>query len=127
MDIEYKRILIIKPSSLGDIIHALPTLAALRKKFPDSWIAWVVKEEFSEILVGHPMLDEVITLDRGFTGWWVVARTLRKRGFDIAIDLQGLFRSACLAWWSGASERIGFAAAREGGRSEEHTSELQSH
>ncbi len=56
----YKRILIIKPSSLGDIIHALPTLAALRDAFPESWIAWLVKREWAEILEGHPDLNEVL-------------------------------------------------------------------
>ena len=115
MDITYKKILIIKPSSLGDIIHALPMLSALRKQYPDSWITWVVKNEFKELLVGNPLLNEVVTLDHGFSGWWSVARVLRKRAFDVAIDLQGLFRSACLTWYSGAPERVGFAAAREGG------------
>ena len=111
-----ERILIIKPSSLGDIIHALPALDSLRKRFPDSWIAWVVKREFQDIVVDHPMLNEVLTLDPGVRGWWALAKKLRKGEFDLAIDLQGLFRSASLTWWSGASERVGFAAAREGGR-----------
>jgi len=115
MEASYKRIVIIKPSSLGDIIHALPALAALRKKFPDAWIAWIVKNEFKELLVGHPMLNEVLPLHSGFGGWWSLARELRQKGFDLAIDFQGLFRSACLAWWSGAPERIGFFEAREGG------------
>ncbi len=75
----------------------------------------MVKKDYEELLVGNSMLSEVLTLDRGFTGWWSVGRKLRKRGFDVAIDLQGLFRSACLTWWSGAPERVGFAAAREGG------------
>ena len=110
----YRRILIIKPSSLGDIIHALPTLSALRSQFPDSWIGWVVKEEWAEILKGHPDLDEVVAVDFRLTQWLSLARRIRRLSCDLVVDLQGLFRSGLLARLSGARERIGFAAGREG-------------
>ena len=58
--IDETRIFILKPSALGDIVHALPLLASLRKSFPSRYIAWGVKEKFSELLEKHPYLDEVI-------------------------------------------------------------------
>lgn len=108
-----KRILIIKPSSLGDIIHTLPTLAALRKKFPDAWIAWMVKQEWAEILEGNPFLNEVLTVSFELKEWWSLLQTIRKKHFDLAIDLQGLFRSALLGRLSGAKVVVGFAQGRE--------------
>ena len=110
----YKRILIIKPSSLGDIIHALPTLAALRDAFPESWIAWLVKREWAEILEGHPDLNEVLSVDFRPRGWASLVRVIRGRTFDLTVDLQGLFRTGFLSRLSGARERVGFADGREG-------------
>ncbi|NKB81457.1 MAG: hypothetical protein GKS05_06170 [Nitrospirales bacterium] len=109
-----QRILIIKPSSLGDIVHALPTLSVLRAQFPDFWIGWVVKEEWAEILRGHPDLNEVIAVNFRLTQWVSLVRRIRRLSCDVVIDLQGLFRSGLLAKLSGARERIGFAAGREG-------------
>ncbi len=57
LNVNPERILIIKPSSLGDIIHALQTLAALRARFPQAWITWLVKQEWAEILEGNPLLN----------------------------------------------------------------------
>jgi lipopolysaccharide heptosyltransferase I len=120
----YQRILIIKPSSLGDIIHALPVLAALRAAYPRAHVAWLAATQFVPLLEGHPMIDEVIGFDRQRFGRMhrsvdvlrdfahFVAYTRRHR-FDLVIDLQGLFRSGFLAWASGARRRYGFATARE--------------
>lgn len=120
-----RRILIVKPSSLGDILHALPCLQALRRQEPGAWIAWLVNREYAELLEGHPCLNEVIVFDR--QRWGALrhlgrtagelprfVRALRRRRFDLAVDLQGLLRSALLAWVSGAPERVGLASAREG-------------
>jgi len=109
-----KRILIIKPSSLGDIIHTLPTLTAIRKTFPEAHISWLVKKEWAPILYRHPMLDDVIEGDFSSAQWFRLIGLLRARRFDVVVDLQGLFRTGVLAWFSGAPERIGFADAREG-------------
>lgn len=120
-----RRILIIKPSSLGDIVHALPLLDALRAHYPSSYIAWLVGSTFAPLLDGHPLLDEVIPFDRRRYGrmlrspaaaWAFLQflRDLRTRRFDFVVDLQGLFRSAFLAYASGARRRVGFANAREG-------------
>jgi heptosyltransferase I len=119
-----QRILLVKPSSLGDVVHALPVLAGLRAAYPRAHIAWLLARPFVALLDGHPLLDEVIPFDRGHYGRMLRSprsalafarflRDLRRRRFDLVIDLQGLFRSGFLALATGAPRRIGFAAARE--------------
>ena len=119
-----KNILIIKPSSLGDIVLALPALTALRKSFPEAKISWLIRPEFAPLLKNHPHLTETILFDRKFLGKaWFHPRALasllsliwrlRRSKFDAVIDLQGLFRTASLAWLSGCKRRLGMAGARE--------------
>jgi lipopolysaccharide heptosyltransferase I len=119
-----KNILIIKPSSLGDIVLALPALTALRKSFPDAKISWLIRPEFAPILEDHPHLTEIIPFDRRFLGkaWFhpgasgsliSLIKRLRHAEFDAVIDFQGLFRTASLAWLSGCKKRFGIASARE--------------
>ncbi len=121
---DIRNILIIKPSSLGDIVLALPALTALRKSFPDAKISWLIRPEFAPLLENHPHLTEIIPFDRKFLGkaWfhpWALAslisliRRLRLAKFDAVIDFQGLFRTASLAWLSGCKKRFGIAKARE--------------
>src|SRR2546428_12884766 len=105
----YSRILIIKPSSLGDIVHALPTVTALRRRFPSARIAWLVKREWATVLEGNPYLDEVLALDLSLKGWPAAIRAVRAGRFDTVLDLQGLLRSAVLGWISGAPVRVGVA------------------
>ena len=120
--LEPERICLIKPSSLGDVVHALPTLEAIRMRWPSARISWVVNRSLSGLLLGHPALDEVIAFDRAAakaspSGLHSVARLgrdLRYRRFDLAIDLQGLLRSGLMTWATGAPARIGLADAREG-------------
>lgn len=120
-----ERILIIKPSSLGDVVHALPVLAALREAHPEAHIAWLVSKSFAPLLENHPLLDEVIRFDRArfgrmwrslgaFVDFWRFVARIRRQRFDLVIDLQGLLRSGLLSFFSGAGRRIGFADAREG-------------
>ena len=109
-----KNLLIVKPSSLGDIIHALPTLSALRSILSYSRISWLVKSEWAEVLERHPDLSEVIPVDFRFRSWWKIIAMVRKRSFDCVVDLQGLFRSGLIAKLSGAPVRVGFAHGREG-------------
>ncbi len=119
-----RRILIIKPSAVGDVVHALPVLALLRRRYPQARIAWVVTPGCADLLVDHPLLDEVILFDRKALGrsWASVGgtlslirffRSLRAQQFDLVIDLQGLFRSGWMAWQTHAPIRIGAASARE--------------
>jgi lipopolysaccharide heptosyltransferase I len=123
-DPRIRRILIIKPSSLGDVVHALPVLAALRSQFPQAHISWMVASSFAPLLIDHPLLDEVLLFDRkhygrlhrsgrsagDFVGF---VRGLATRRFDLVIDLQGLFRSGLFARLTGARYRVGFADVRE--------------
>jgi lipopolysaccharide heptosyltransferase I len=124
MPVGFKNILIIKPSSLGDIVLALPALSALRRSFPDAEISWLVRPEFEPILKNHPDLNHTILFDRKLLGkaWFSpsaltalssLVKTLRRSRFDIVIDLQGLFRSGLLAWLTGCKTRLGMANARE--------------
>lgn len=108
------RILLIKPSSLGDIVHAMPVALAIKTAWPEAHLTWVVKRRWAELVERIEGVDRVWPVDETVCGWIQQARRLRKEGFDLAIDLQGLFRSGVLAWFSGAPTRIGFANAREG-------------
>lgn len=121
---QFRRILIIKPSSFGDVIHAMPVLHGLRTRFPYARISWLVANSCAGLLEGHPDLDEVIRFDRkrygrigrGLAPTIEFVRFLGKlgsRSFDLALDLQGLFRSAFLAVATGARVTLGFANARE--------------
>ena len=121
---DFSRTLIIKPSSLGDIVQALPVLTSLREAHPKAHIAWLVATVFADLLEGHPRLDRVVTFDRrrygsigksfGATADFVAfVEGLRREKFTAVIDLQGLFRSGFLTAATGAPSRVGFAAARE--------------
>ncbi len=109
------RILIVRLSALGDVVHGLPVACALRAKFPDATIGWVVEGRKAEVVEGHPALDHVIVAPRRWLRSWRTTRDLRRRlrdlQFDVAIDLQCLTKSAVAAWLSGAPRRIGMAGA----------------
>lgn len=121
----FKRILLVKPSSLGDVVHALPILNGLRERYPDARIDWLVSSAFAPLLQGHDLLNEVIKFDRqrynrlglspsATRDFFRLIRKLRANRYDLAIDLQGLLRSGFTTWASGAKVRIGFRRAREG-------------
>ena len=123
---QFRRILIIKPSSLGDVVHALPVLHGLRQRYPHARISWLISTSCMGLIEGHPELDEIIPFDRRRYGKvgrsWSVTREftrfaldLRARQFDLVLDLQGLFRSGFFAWISGAGVRMGFTSTREFG------------
>jgi len=122
-EIRAQRIALIKPSALGDVIHALPVLVALRHRFPDAHIAWVVNRSYEPLLIGHPALDETLSFDRqslkrgvgpAFRASLDTIKQLRGRRFDLVIDLQGLLRSGLMVAVTGAQRRIGLGTAREG-------------
>ncbi len=121
----FKRILLVKPSSLGDVVHTLPVLHGLRTRYPQAKIDWLVAPQFAPLLKSHPELDELILFDRKRFGrlglsagaaseFLTFIRDLRARRYDLVIDLQGLFRTGFLSAASGAPIRIGFRDAREG-------------
>src|SRR5262245_21027843 len=122
-ELRAQRVALIKPSALGDVIHALPVLGALRHKFPDAHISWIVNRSYQPLIEGHRSLSETIPFDRGaMKGGWRkaarsslgLARELRKRRLDLVIDLQGLARSGLMALATGAKRRVGLTTAREG-------------
>jgi len=108
--------LIIRLSSLGDIIHTLPAFSALRKNYPEAMISWIVEENGKEILDLVPGLDRIVpnTLKRwklGSRRFWQEFAKLKKEILNkdqVAIDFQGLIKSGFLAYLSGARRRIGF-------------------
>jgi lipopolysaccharide heptosyltransferase I len=106
------RILICRLSAVGDVLHGLPVLTALREAFPQAFLAWVVDRRMQALLEDHPALDELIVVSRRWLRSprevWHLRRRLRQLRFDISIDLQGLSKSAIAAWLSGAKRRIGF-------------------
>jgi lipopolysaccharide heptosyltransferase I len=118
-----RRVALLKPSALGDIVHSLPVLTALRRRFPHAHLTWVVNRGYEPLLRGHPDLDDTLPFDRGAArGGWGRAlgyyrrflSEMRQRQFDLIIDLQGLLRSGLMAVASGAERRVGLSSAREG-------------
>ncbi|MGD0061688.1 MAG: glycosyltransferase family 9 protein [Verrucomicrobiia bacterium] len=117
------QILIIKPSSLGDVVHALPTVNLIRRKYPQAHISWLVNDTLTSLLQRCPIIDEIIPFERRRFGSLTqlphfrnFLATLKGRHFDIAIDLQGLLRSGIISWATRAPRRIGLSDAREGAR-----------
>jgi heptosyltransferase-1 len=111
------RILIIKPSSLGDVIHALPTVNLIRRQFPDAHLTWLINAELSSLLKNCPVINDRIEFHRHESGtWWSLLRRLRREHFDLVVDLQGLFRSGLFAFVTGAARRVGLSDSREGAR-----------
>ncbi|HLV81233.1 MAG TPA: glycosyltransferase family 9 protein [Chthonomonadaceae bacterium] len=120
-----RRLLIIRLSSIGDVTHALPVSAALGEAFPNLQISWVVEEMSAEVVAGNPYLHEVIVVPRER---WKRARLspcvwreyldflvgLRRRRFDVTLDLQGYAKSGMMALAAGAPYRFGGWRLREG-------------
>lgn len=125
-----RNILIVKLSSIGDVLMATPVPRALKEHLPDARIAWLVEERSREAVEGHPDVDEVIVFPlrrwrqlasqgryfRAMREVWAFVAELRARKFDLAIDLQGLLRSGIVARLSGAPYRLGRDDGREGNR-----------
>lgn len=118
MNQTYTNILIIKMSSLGDVIHALPSLYVLRRAMPEARITWAVHPAFAALLPGKPWIDEIYYVDRKRIKDWSYLRTVRQdlhsRRFDLVIDLQMIAKSALIAALSGGKKKIGYWDAREG-------------
>lgn len=114
------RILVLKPSSLGDIVHTLPAVRAMAQKFPATGITWVVNPEWAPVLEGISWLEKVHLFPRrefrgiggAWKGWrWM--KKLRNEKADWVLDFQGLLRSALMAHYSRAPVRLGLSDARE--------------
>ena len=120
-----RRILLIRPSALGDVFRSVPVAASIARAFPGVPLDWVVQTDFADAVRAHPAVDRVIPFPRRelvgfwkpFGGWRRTAAFLAtlRNGYDLAIDAQGLARSGAMAIFSGARTRVGFADAREFG------------
>ncbi|MCE5340778.1 MAG: lipopolysaccharide heptosyltransferase I [Planctomycetaceae bacterium] len=124
MSEQIKKILIIKPSALGDIVLAMPAMCALAENFPNAKIHWFVRPEFAPLLENHKCVHKIIIFNRKKLGkWWCnldafkefvgLIKILRDEKYDVVFDLQGRFRSAIFAWFSGCKKRIGLAKTQE--------------
>ena len=122
---EPSRILLIRPSALGDVCRTVPVLASLKARWPEARIDWLVQEGFEAAIRAHPALDRAIPFPRRRLSrvrllrpaWWrtlgELVSTLRAGGYDLVLDCQGLSRSGLLSFATGAPRRVGYANARE--------------
>ncbi|WP_299980343.1 lipopolysaccharide heptosyltransferase II [Desulfobacula sp.] len=122
---DIKNILIIKPSALGDIVHSLPFLAVVKKKFPNARIDWVVAHGLHQFLEGHPMINKLWVIKKD---QWkkfgninhtikdinALRKGLKASKYDVSIDLSGLLRSGMITYFSGAKIKLGFRESDEG-------------
>jgi lipopolysaccharide heptosyltransferase I len=121
------KILVIKPSSLGDVIHALPFLKSVKNTFPDARVDWVISRDLIGLIEDNPLIERIHTIDKeswkrmgnlytSLTEILSLRKTLRTEHYDLVVDLQGLLRSGIIAHFASGSKTIGFADAREGSR-----------
>ena len=120
-------ILIVKLSAIGDVIHTLPSLAALRKLYPDANITWVVEEASSDIIMDHPHLDRVIIsrrkqwiddlkhcrIGKPFNEIKSFINDLNAQSYDLVIDFHGLFKSAVIVFLSSGKRKLGYDSMQE--------------
>src|ERR1700730_10141159 len=111
------RILIVRLRQIGDVVFTTPAIHALRVRFPDAHLAYVVEPHAAPLVAANPHLNEVIVAPRrGGAADVALVRSLRAARFDIAIDLRGGPRASMLTWWRGAPVRIGCQVVRRGWR-----------
>lgn len=119
-----RRVLIVKPSALGDVVTAMPVLRALKRTFPAVQTSWLLSDACAPLVAHDSQLDEVVPFERkrlgrawrsrsAAAGLYQLMKTLRRGDYDWVIDLQGLLRSGFFAAVTGAPLRVGFADARE--------------
>jgi heptosyltransferase-1 len=116
---EFSRILLIKPSALGDVVHTLPVLVKLRARYPRARIDWLITPENAEVVRYHPALSNVVLFARrdfskrgrrwrAFLSFFDLLKQIRSAKYELIIDMHGQVRSAFFALISGARVRIGF-------------------
>lgn len=121
--VQPETILVIKPSSLGDVVHTLPAVALLKRQWPACRLTWLINPEWAPLLEGNPYVDEVAIFPRrefrGAAGWAKIpawAKAMAGKKADLVLDFQGLLRSALIARLCRGGEVAGLSDAREGAR-----------
>ena len=111
----FERLLIVKSSSIGDVVHATPVVEAIKRSRPNLKIGWVVRKRCADVLTGSPVIDKLHLVDNkpSFGDLMRLRRELRAERYEVALDMQGLFLSGLYAWLSGAPIRIGIDRNRE--------------
>lgn len=115
-----RSICILRLSSIGDVVHTLPVVSVLKEKYPSARITWIAEKGMSPLLKHHPEIDQLLLVDTKkwrkhpfalstFKELFGFLRYIRHQEFDVALDFQGLFKSAVLARFSGAPRRIGMS------------------
>ena len=106
----FPSILVILMGSLGDVARGICLVSHIKNHLPDSRVSWLIEARRIDMVRFHPQLDNIIVFDRskGAAGIWDLYRTLRREHFDIALDLQRIFKSGFFSLLSGARRRIGF-------------------
>lgn len=117
------KVLVVKLSAIGDVIHALPAVSLIKESLPGVVIDWVVEPAASAIVKDNPIVDDVILFDKqhflgsgaltAFSRLGDLRRELAKRKYDLAVDFQGLLKSSAISFLSGARRRVGFGETRE--------------
>lgn len=118
---ELKNILIVKLSAIGDVIHALPVSYAIKESFPDAKVTWVVEPPAYDLLSMNPCVDKIILFHkkefksfRGFARkFFPFRRELQSESYDAVLDLQGLFKSAAIAYFARSNIKLGICDMRE--------------
>ena len=109
-----RAIVFVKLSAIGDVLHGVPAAVAAKRRFPRTRIGWVVEGRAADVLSGHPCIDHLFRLPRGWlkspAAVWSLRRQLRGFDADVAVDMQGLLKSGVATWLTGARLRIGHAA-----------------
>jgi lipopolysaccharide heptosyltransferase II len=110
---QFSRILLVRLRQIGDVVFTTPAIHALRRRFPDAHLSYLVEPAAAPVVLTNPHLDDVIVAPRargvrGLIGDLALARRLRRRRFDLAIDFHGGPRASLLTWLSGAPARVGY-------------------
>jgi len=107
------KIIVIKLGSIGDVVHTLPALVALRMQFRHSYIGWFIEQKSLNLIKGHPLLDKVFIFQQTIDNFWPTIRQVRQEQFQWAIDFQGTYKSQFLSLLSGSRYRVGYDKIRE--------------
>ncbi len=117
------KILIVRLSAIGDVVHSLPILHAIKSKYPNATIGWLVEDKATDLIINNPLIDNVHILPKArwkkqkslanIKEFFALIKELRKEKYDIAIDLQELFKSGLMTFLSGSPRRIAHAKTRE--------------